>query len=54
VGEISSTHLSALVSGEPIDLARHPIYTEIKAVTYHALGVEQRDGRWMATVIFDL
>jgi SHS2 domain-containing protein len=40
--------------GEPVDPSRHQIDTEIKAVTYHRLKVEQREGRWLAEVIVDL
>jgi SHS2 domain-containing protein len=36
------------------DPQRHPIDTEIKAVTYHQLRIEQREARWEARVIFDL
>lgn len=27
---------------------------EIKAVTYHNLSVEQKDGMWQATIVFDI
>ena len=40
--------------GEPIDLSRHEIKTEIKAVTCHGLEVEKRDDVWTARIIFDL
>ena len=40
--------------GEPIDQARHELYSEIKAVTYHELKVEKVDGDWMARVLFDI
>ncbi len=32
----------------------HDIFNEIKAVTYHAIEVEQKDGRWQARIIFDI
>ena len=48
------THVTATVAGEPLDPDRHPIDTEIKAVTYHQIAVEQIAGRWQARVIFDL
>jgi SHS2 domain-containing protein len=51
---LEPTHLTATVQGEPFDPARHPIDTEIKAVTYHQIAVEQVAGRWQARVIFDL
>ncbi len=51
---LEPTRLLATVQGEPLDSSRHPIDTEIKAVTYHQIAVEQINGRWQARVIFDL
>lgn len=52
--QLSEQHLQAQAQGEPIDPARHPIYTEVKAITYHALTLACRDGQWYARIIFDL
>ncbi len=52
--ELTETGLRATCSGEPYDPAKHPLETEIKAVTYHQLKMEQTDAGWEATVIFDL
>ena len=53
--ELSQTRLSACAYGEPMDFAKHVVYTEIKSVTYHQLSVSQStDGKWTANVIFDL
>jgi SHS2 domain-containing protein len=46
--------LVARVRGEPADPARHHLVREIKAVTYHGLTVEERNGVWTARVIFDV
>jgi SHS2 domain-containing protein len=51
---LEPTCLAATVQGETFDAARHPIDTEIKAVTYHQIAVRQADGAWQAQVIFDL
>src|SRR5262245_59050417 len=51
---LEPTHLTATVAGEPLDPERHPIDTEIKAVTYHQIAVEQVAGHWQACVILDL
>jgi SHS2 domain-containing protein len=51
---LSPTRLTAQVQGEPFDPARHPIDTEIKAVTYHQVTVEPCDTGWRARVIFDV
>jgi len=32
----------------------HPILQEVKAVTYHGLDVQQKNGGWEATIIFDI
>ena len=54
VHDISELRLEATVRGEPIDFRRHRIHTEIKAVTYHDLVVENRNDRWHARIIFDI
>jgi SHS2 domain-containing protein len=51
---LSPTSLLAQVQGESFDPARHPIDTEIKAVTYHQITVEPCDTGWRARVIFDV
>ena len=51
---LEPTRLHATLRGEPFDAERHPIDTEIKAVTYHQIAVERRDTGWQARVIFDL
>ncbi len=54
VHEISETGLRAEVGGEPIDRNRHTVFTEVKAITYHQLRIEEVDGGWKARVIVDL
>lgn len=46
--------LRGRVDGEPIDLARHHLSREIKAITFHQAEVIEANGRWRARVIFDL
>ena len=46
--------MEATAWGEAFDPEIHPIKTEIKAVTYHQLEVEQNDQGWRAKVIFDI
>ena len=46
--------IEAIVSGEPLDEARHLIDHEVKAVTYHELKIQQNDNGWMAEVIVDI
>ena len=57
IREISEApyRLIAIAYGEPVDFAKHIVYTEIKSITYHQLIVEYTpDNHWMAQVIFDL
>jgi SHS2 domain-containing protein len=46
--------LQARVAGERVDPDRHAIKLAIKAVTYHLLHVDQVDGVWQATLVFDI
>ena len=51
---LEPTRLRASLSGETFDAHRHPIDTEIKAVTYHRIAVERLHSGWQAQVIFDI
>lgn len=46
--------LKAITYGEKLDLNRHQVRAEVKAVTYHQLKVEHKGGEWIAEVIFDV
>jgi len=52
--QIDEFHLRGVASGEPLDLNKHTIKTEIKAVTYHQLKLENKNNFWSAEVIFDV
>lgn len=54
IEEISKKGLKAKVRGEKLDLSRHTLKTEIKAVTYHGLEVKKTSQGWEAQVIFDV
>jgi SHS2 domain-containing protein len=51
---VGPTELTATVRGEPIDLKRHQIDVEVKAITWCGLKVEQYGAEWMAEVIVDI
>jgi SHS2 domain-containing protein len=51
---VGQSGLDAAVWGEPFDPARHQATHEIKAITYHALRVEQTPEGWLAEVIVDI
>ena len=46
--------LEASIAGERLDPNRHDPQHEVKAITYHELTVEPRDGGWYARVIVDI
>ncbi len=46
--------ISAVVSGEPIDSAEHNFKTEVKAVTYSGIRVEETPAGFEAEVVLDL
>jgi SHS2 domain-containing protein len=54
VEAIEDTRLRATVEGEQMDPARHTIFTEIKAVTYHGLSIAKTNSEYRANVVFDL
>lgn len=51
--KITPEGFEANLMGETIS-PRHERRTEIKAVTLHGLKVENKRGRWVAEVVFDL
>jgi SHS2 domain-containing protein len=48
------TSLTATARGEPIDLERHEIDVEVKAITWCGLKVERTADGWLAEVIVDI
>ena len=46
--------LTAVARGEPMDLARHEMDVEIKAVTWHGLKLQREPDGWLAEVIVDI
>lgn len=50
---LTDKNLKAKVYGEKLDLKRHIIDTQIKAVTYHQLEIEKHKN-WKVRVIFDI
>ena len=53
VTKLTSDTLEAEVVGEQFDLRHHVFKSELKAVTYHDMAVEEVEGRWHVRVIFD-
>ena len=59
-GDVFSHHIKenytvrALLMGEKIDLKRHDICTEIKAITRHGLSISRCRNHWRANILFDV
>jgi SHS2 domain-containing protein len=51
---VTDAGLSAVARGELIDPKRHEIDVEVKAITWHALAVENCDDEWLAEIIVDV
>lgn len=47
-------HLKGTAWGEKIDLSKHNLGTEVKAITYMGLKVDQADGHWRARCVVDV
>ena len=54
IDDLSETRLHAFAHGEPYDAQRHDLGSAIKAATWHDAAVEQVEGGYRATVIFDI
>jgi SHS2 domain-containing protein len=48
------TMIVAVVAGEDFDPERHDKRLLIKAATYHQLRIEETDGVWAMSVVFDI
>lgn len=46
--------LEAILSGEKINLEKHHLLVDVKAVTLHRFRVVKTDGAWKATVVVDI
>ena len=52
--KVDAQGLTATCRGEPMQLDRHDMDHEVKAITYHGLKVQQDDDGWMAELIVDI
>lgn len=52
--ELNPTRLTAVARGEAINLQRHRIHREIKAVTHHGVAIRQTGNVWQVRIIFDI
>lgn len=54
INHFRDIELSATVIGEKFNSHKHPLNTEIKAVTFHDLQIEQIGDRWETKIVFDI
>jgi SHS2 domain-containing protein len=52
--QFEASGLTATARGEPIDLGRHEIDVEVKAITWCGLKVEHQPDGWLAEVVVDI
>ena len=51
---ISDTSLKATVFGERYDALKHTLKLDVKAITYHQLKIDEKDGEWTGRVFIDI
>lgn len=54
IDSVDIHRLAAEVRGDTIASVRDQTHTDVKAVTYHRLAIERREGGLVATVVLDL
>lgn len=53
-GKEGAYSLSAVLSGEKLDMNKHSLIVDVKAVTWHLFKVEKRDKKWYCHVVLDV
>ena len=46
--------LKAVLNGEKFNKNKHEIGTEVKAITYSYMNIEEKDDRWEIEIVFDI
>jgi len=54
IQQASDKKITAIIAADRFDPQRHPVQTEIKAVTYHEIQVKCESTGWEAKIIFDV
>ena len=52
--QFGESDLKVKATGEAIDVSRHRLAHEVKAITYHGLNVSKTADGWSAEVIVDI
>lgn len=53
-GNAGKIRLDAVLRGEKLDMRKHELLVDVKAVTWHKFEVEKTAGGWRAQVILDV
>jgi SHS2 domain-containing protein len=54
ITRLTSQQLEASVMGESVDAQKHALKTDVKAITYHQLKVEEREDGFLVRVFVDI
>ena len=54
IDKIDNEHIKSEAKGEYIDKNKHELLHEVKAVTYHRLHIEEKEGLLTTEIIFDV
>ncbi|HEX9974947.1 MAG TPA: archease [bacterium] len=54
IEHLSEHEIIATAIGEKFNSYKHPMHTEIKAVTFHDLQIEKKDKHWETKIVFDI
>ena len=54
IKELGDKNIVSVARGEKIDLKKHDLRHEIKAVTFHRLKIEKKDNLFSTEIIFDV
>lgn len=54
IEHLNDNEIIATALGEKFNPAKHPMHTEIKAVTFHDLQIIQKRNQWETKIVFDI
>lgn len=52
--QFGGLHITCRLTGEPVDLQRHVVESDVKAATYGGLRVQHDDNGWLLRCVLDL
>jgi SHS2 domain-containing protein len=54
IKKLTATELEAVLAGEAVDVNKHRLKMDVKAITYHQLKVEERQDGCVVSVFLDI